>query len=54
MENLETSVPVAEQVNEINQVEQAIQTEYALDPSGTIVKATDLKENPESFQDNLV
>jgi len=38
MENLENKVPVAEQLNEIEQVDEAIKTEYALEPDGTIVK----------------
>lgn len=38
MENLENEVPVAEQVAEMDQVDEAIKTEYALTSDGTIVK----------------
>lgn len=38
------SVPVAEQLNEIENVEEAMQTEYTLEPDGTIEKAQ--SENP--------
>ena len=38
MENLGNEVPVAEQVAEMEKVEEAIQTEYELTSDGTIVK----------------
>jgi len=50
----ENKVQVAEQLNEIEQVEEKIKTEYALAPDGTIVKAEELKQNSEGLQEQLV
>lgn len=52
-QELENQVPVADQLNEIEQVEEKIKTEYALAPDGTIVKAEELQENPESAVEQL-
>ena len=47
MENtLENKVPVAEQVNEIEQVDEAISTEYSLANDGTI-EQIEAVESPE-------
>jgi len=43
-QELEGKVPVAEQVKEIESVDEAIQTEYALTPDGTIVKEDETEE----------
>lgn len=50
---LENQVPVAEQLNEIEQVEEAIQTEYTLGPDGTVEKREDEIENPETATERL-
>jgi hypothetical protein len=52
-QELEGKVPVADQVKEIEGVDEAIQTEYALEPDGTIVKQEELEENPETPQKQL-
>ncbi len=49
----ENKVPVAEQLNEIEEVEEKIKTEYALAPDGTIVKQEELLDNPETPTEQL-
>ena len=50
--NREVNVPVVEQLNPTEKAE-AIEKEYAIAPDGTIVKAEDLRENPDSPQKQL-
>jgi hypothetical protein len=47
--NPEVNVPIVEQLNPTEKAE-AIKRDYAIAPDGTIVKAEELKENPESPQ----
>lgn len=46
-QELENKVPVAEQVEEIEQVDEAIKAEYSLDNDGTIEQVEGSIENPE-------
>lgn len=51
--NPETNqVAAAEQIEESQQIEN-LQTEYAVAPDGTIVKADELQDNPETPQEQL-
>lgn len=47
-QELENQVPVAEQVAERDNVEDAIETEYTLEPDGTIEKVEGDIEKPET------
>ena len=40
-------VPVAEQLEEIEQVDEAINAEYSLEKDGTIARKNETSENPE-------
>ena len=46
-QELESKVPVAEQLNEIEKVEEAISAEYSLNSDGTIQQVCHGIENPE-------
>ena len=45
-------VPVAEQLEEIEKVDEAIQTEYALTADGTIARKNEISENPDFEMSN--
>ena len=47
-QSLENQVPVAEQLSEINQVDEAIKTEYALTADGTIEPTASCSEKTEN------
>jgi len=49
-QSLENRVPVAEQLSEINQVDEAIKTEYALNADGTIEPTQNCSEISENTQ----
>ncbi len=46
-------VPVVEQLNEAEKIEQKLKKEYTLSPDGTIIKINDYLENPESATEQL-